>query len=344
MPKLRLISLLLVLVMVCACGDPPASAENTTIAPDSAPALASGPNPGESAIQNSAADLGKTVAVNDVAPAAGPVSGEPLMARELLDASFHADAAEGNEKVQIDLSQTHLGYVAVSIHSDKRFKFQVIHGEATYTYDVKSDGTPSIFPLQTGDGEYTFRAMENVEGKKYAQTLLLTKNVKLDDPFQPFLRPSDYSRYTADSLCVLEAADMTRNATNPVEIISVIYAYINKNIRYDHDKAATVKSGYLPNPDDTLRTKKGICFDYASLAAAMLRSQGIPCKVIFGYVAPNQLYHAWNMFYTEETGWVTVSFKTNGKDWTRLDLTFTANGQDDAFIGDGSNYSDLYFY
>ena len=50
------------------------------------------------------------------------------------------------------------------------------------------------------------------------------------------------------------------------------------------------------------------------------------------------------MFYTEETGWVTVSFKANGKDWTRMDLTFTANGQDDTFIGNGSNYTDLYFY
>ena len=36
--------------------------------------------------------------------------------------------------------------------------------------------------------------------------------------------------------------------------------------------------------------------------------------------------------------------KANGKDWTRMDLTFSANGRSDDFIGDGSNYTDLYLY
>ena len=267
-----------------------------------------------------------------------------LLSGPFLDATFHEDAAQGNDKVKIDLSGCSQGYVAVSATSDKRMKFQVIHGEVTYTYDIRSDGTPSVFPLQTGDGEYYFRAMENVEGKKYAQALLLGKQVVMDDPFQPFLRPSDYSRYSEDSLCVREAASLTRNAKDQLEVVGAIYSYINNFIRYDKEKAASVKSGYLPDPDETIMSRKGICFDYAALAAAMLRSQGIPCKLVFGYVAPNQLYHAWNMFYTEQTGWVTVSFKANSKDWTRLDLTFTANGQNDAFIGDGGNYTDLYFY
>jgi transglutaminase/protease-like cytokinesis protein 3 len=91
-------------------------------------------------------------------------------------------------------------------------------------------------------------------------------------------------------------------------------------------------------------TGKGICFDYASLAASMLRSQGIPTKIIFGYVAPDNLYHAWNMFYTEESGWVTVSFEVSEDTWARIDLTFSAGGASDQFIGDGSHYTDVYSY
>ena len=105
-----------------------------------------------------------------------------------------------------------------------------------------------------------------------------------------------------------------------------------------------MQSGYLSDPDSTMSTGKGICFDYAVLAAAMLRSQGIPTKMVFGYVAPNGIYHAWNMFYTKETGWVTVSFSVNKETWTRLDLTFSANGADSAFIGNGTNYADVYYY
>ena len=83
---------------------------------------------------------------------------------------------------------------------------------------------------------------------------------------------------------------------------------------------------------------------FPALAAAMLRSQGVPTKMIFGYVAPKDLYHAWNMFYTDETGWVLVGFEAGADTWNRIDLTFAAGGADAQFIGDGSNYSDVYFY
>lgn len=76
----------------------------------------------------------------------------------------------------------------------------------------------------------------------------------------------------------------------------------------------------------------------------MLRSQGIPTKIIFGYVAPGDLYHAWNMFYTEETGWITVEYQVFGGEWNRIDCTFAANGADPETIGDGTSYTDLYVY
>jgi hypothetical protein len=123
-----------------------------------------------------------------------------------------------------------------------------------------------------------------------------------------------------------------------------VYEYICDNITYDKEKASSVKSGYIPDPDSTFKEGKGICFDYACLAASMLRRMGIPTKIIFGYVEPDDLYHAWNMFYTEEDGWSSVEFKVDPKDWSRIDLTFSANGEDGDFIGDGSNYTDVYQY
>ena len=116
------------------------------------------------------------------------------------------------------------------------------------------------------------------------------------------------------------------------------------NVKYDQEKAQTVQSGYLPVPDETMNSGKGICFDYASLAASMLRSQGIPTQIIFGYVAPDDIYHAWNKFYTESGGWQLAEFTVSGPDWNRVDLTFSANGASNAFIGDGSNYMEAYTY
>ena len=40
----------------------------------------------------------------------------------------------------------------------------------------------------------------------------------------------------------------------------------------------------------------------------MLRSEGIPCKLITGYVG-EETYHAWNSFYVESEGWITVEIR-----------------------------------
>ena len=258
--------------------------------------------------------------------------------------SFNEDEAQEGNGAAIDLSSAEQGYVAVSANSGSRLKFQVIKGDETYTYDIDSDGTPSVFPLQCGNGTYQFKVMENIVDSKYAEMYTMTEDIKLKNEFQPFLRPSDYVDYSKNSDCVEKAAQIAAKAETAVDVVAGVYDYICSNVTYDDQKAATVQSGYLPDPDETMRTGKGICFDYASLAAALLRSQGIPCKVVFGYVAPDDLYHAWNMFYTTETGWVTVGFEVDEKNWTRMDLTFSANGADSEFIGDGSHYSDVYVY
>lgn len=263
---------------------------------------------------------------------------------EMKWSEFHPEAAQGDTGAAIDTSCVSDGYVAVSAMSDHRLKFQVVKGEETYNYDLRNDGTPSILPLQCGDGSYSFRIMENIVDKKYAVKFEVTADVKLNSEFEPFLRPNDYVNYDEDSACVKQASEFSKAASSEVDVVTSVYDFVCKNIKYDVKKAESVERMYLPDPDETLSSGKGICFDYASLAASMLRSQGIPTKVIFGYVSPDDLYHAWNMFYTEETGWVTAEFKVDNKAWTRLDLTFAANGSDAKFIGDGSNYSDLYQY
>lgn len=268
----------------------------------------------------------------------------PYVPPDMATAEFHPDLAEGDSRAKIDLSAVADGYVAVSANSDRRLKFQVVMGDQTYNYDLASDGTPSVFPLQSGDGSYRFRVMENVSESKYSELYSRSCEVTMRDPFAPFLRPSDYVNYRADSLCVSKARELASTAAGKLDVVSGVYDFVCKTVRYDSEKARTVQSGYLPDPDETMTTGMGICFDYAALAAAMLRSQGIPTKLIFGYVSPDSVYHAWNMFYTEETGWVTVEFQVQKDSWNRMDLTFAANGADAEFIGDGSNYADVYYY
>lgn len=256
---------------------------------------------------------------------------------------FDAQSAEGDNGIQIDTSHVSQGYVAASAVSTSRLKFQVLFGDIKYNYDLPSDGTPQCYVLQSGSGVYTFRVMQNTTEDKYAEVYSTTVSVQLENELVPFLRPSQMVDYTAESECVAKAAELATQASTESGVVANIYEYIQNNIVYDTQKAETVQSGYLPDPDETLRSGKGICYDYASLAAAMLRSQGIPTKLITGYVQPGDLYHAWNMIWLEETGWITVKIEAPAHSWERIDLTFAA-GASAAYTGDGTGYTDRLTY
>ncbi len=313
---LRALLVLLLAVMLClfGCGGGAADASETAA----------------SSVRENADDA--------AAPARGSYEAPPMATAE-----YHGDRASVNDQAVVDVSGVSKGYIAISAKAENRLKVQIVKGDMTYTYDLARDGTPSIYPLQCGNGSYYYSVLQNISGTKYARLTEGTVDVKLENEFVPFLRTSDYSKYTASSECVAKAAELTQSADTSLEAVGSIYEFLRENITYDKEKAKTVNLGYLPYPDETLSTGKGICFDYASLACAMLRSQGIPTKLVVGYVAPNDIYHAWNMFYTEETGWVTASFQAH-KDWNRIDITFSAGGAPPEFVGSGDNYADVYYY
>ena len=79
---------------------------------------------------------------------------------------------------------------------------------------------------------------------------------------------------------------------------------------------------------------------------AMLRSQGIPTKMVFGYTG--SIYHAWINTWSSDTGWVTGSIYFNGKDWKLMDPTFASTAKSSAeimnYIGNGANYTAKYIY
>ena len=106
--------------------------------------------------------------------------------------------------------------------------------------------------------------------------------------------------------------------------------------------AATVTSGYLPDLDTVLSKMSGICFDYAALMTGMLRSQGVPTKLVIGYAG--DVYHAWINVYSSSTGWVEGVVYFDGVNWQRMDPTFASSGGAGVmdYIGDGTNYSAKY--
>lgn len=247
----------------------------------------------------------------------------------------------------IDYSNVEDGYVMVKYKkaSDKTIKAQLKGPKTTYTYNVTPEEW-EVFPLSDENGKYQLSVLRNVSGKKYAVVMTQSFDVKLDNEFGPFLLPNQYVNYADAPKTVKKAASLCKNAEEPLKKVEAVYNYVVKNFTYDKEKAKTVKSGYLPDLDAVLKAKKGICFDYASLMAGMLRSEGVPCKLVVGYAG--EAYHAWISVWVEGEGWIEGVVFFDGEHWQRMDPTFASSGgQSKAimkYIGDGENYSAKYFY
>jgi len=202
--------------------------------------------------------------------------------------------------VTIDASHTDQGYVMIRCEpSEKRLKARIATSAQTYYYDLPGGEAYSVYPLQMGDGAYTVRVMEQVEDDLYALRYGVEIDVKLADETIPFLYPNQYVWYDANSATVQKARELARGMTDQAEIAKAFYKFVVKHMTYDNELAKTVEKGYLPSADASLASGKGICFDYAALLAVMLRSEGIPTRVLIGTVTPENLYHAWNSVFLE---------------------------------------------
>ncbi len=253
-------------------------------------------------------------------------------------------SVQSNEKAAVDASNIAEGYVLVKYTGGKNVKIKVqITKGTTYTYNLNNQGANEVFPLTEGNGAYSIKVFENTEGNKYAQAYSCSVNLNLRNEFLPFLYPNQYVNFTDNSQCVGVAAQIAAGKSD-IDKLTAIYEYVVANISYDYNKAATVQPGYLPNNDTTLATRTGICFDYASLMGAMLRSQNIPCKLVVGYAG--EAYHAWINVYLEGQGWVEKAIYFDGQNWTLMDPTFASTGGAGAidYITNNANYTMKYAY
>jgi transglutaminase-like putative cysteine protease len=230
--------------------------------------------------------------------------------------------------------------------TDKKIKVQIIKDGDTYTYDLPTDGNFSVLPLTQGDGDYKIKVYKNVVENEYVLSYQTEIYVKLSDEFLPFLYPNQYVNFTADSETVKKAEQLVRSAKSELDVVSIIYNFVIDKFTYDYEKAQTVKSGYLPDVDEVLKEKKGICFDYTAVMCCMLRSLGIPTKLVIGYVG--DIYHAWISVYITDIGWVNNIIEFDGKDWKLMDPTMdsTSNSDKDVVkkINEGVNYIEKYAY
>lgn len=249
----------------------------------------------------------------------------------------------------IDYSNASQGYISARYTgSNPKVKLQVSCNGGKEPHDIPSNGTTVYIPLIFGSGTYTAYLGEHIAGTtRYAEVASVDFNVSLDSSLSTYLYPNMYANYSQSSDCVYKAAELCAGKTSDIEKIAAVFGWVTSNVTYDHDLAKTVQTGYVPDPNRTYSKRTGICFDYASLMCAMLRSQSIPTRLVVGNASPD-IWHAWNEVYTEETGWITPELLLKNAGYNIVDSTFYASAgnksQIASYISNSVNYQAVHYY
>lgn len=275
---------------------------------------------------------------------------EPQGGREtaavLLIPEAPGEAVAGNDYAELDWSNADEGYIQVRYDGPAlKAKVQILDPMGlTYIYTVYP-GDLGVLPLTGGPGLYNVTVMENAFDDFYAVAFKTELEAEVTDEFRPYLYPNQYVWYTADSQVFALGRELSDRSADDIAYVQNVYEYVTENIVYDRELAANVPVDYLPDVDRTIETGKGICLDYASLMTALLRSQGIPAKLVVGWSGTQ--YHAWISVYLKETGWVDGAFFFDGVNWSRLDPTIAAGNRGTTvkdYVNNSSNYIERFFY
>ena len=213
-------------------------------------------------------------------------------------ADAHWPAASGDYVLEdgnlhLDASHSEDGYVMARVitPTGNRMKMQVTFASgAQLLYDIDSGGGDEIIPLQLGSGAYSFALFENVEGTKYASGGYVDLSVQLAREDAAFLVPNQYVNYTTQSPSVAQS-DIFAEAGSETEIFNQVCNFMAGEFAYDYVRAQTISPGELPEVDECFTSRMGICQDLSAVMISMLRVQGIPSRLIIGYV--DGYYHAW---------------------------------------------------
>lgn len=346
--QFKLLSLIISCTCVlCACGQTASFSGSTTDIAETDTALETAT--AENASSDETASFGETVILETLVDEEVPTTALNTAGTRDNTPVCYVPTASGvtvysNALAEIDASNTAEGYIMVNYKgTNQKVKLQMTGSNGvTYTYTLH--GGYETFPLSAGSGSYKVAVYENVSGNQYATAISQTISANITNAYGPYLYPNQYVDFNAASQVVSKAKQLAEGCSTDLDVVTKVYNYAT-TIAYDYNKANAVQSGYVPNPDIIMQNGTGICLDYASVMASMLRSQGIPTRLEVGYAG--SAYHAWISTYIHDIGWVNGVIEFDGTNWSLMDPTFAATSSDATlknFIGDGSNYKTKYIY
>lgn len=237
------------------------------------------------------------------------------------------------EDFEIDSSKTDNGVIIVKNIKDtgKRMKIQIVKGENKFVYEIRTSEKQESYPLQLGNGTYKISILENIADTRYKVLKTSDVEVKLSSDKVVYLQSVQSIQWTDDMAPVKYAKTVMAGKQSDLDKVKAIYNHMVENYSYNWDVYNKLPSTYLPDIETTYTTKTGICYDYSSLTASMLRSLGYPTRLVKGYSTLVEGYHAWNEVWLNN-------------EWITIDTTVDSSAKSTTFKKDKTKYTPSSYY
>lgn len=242
-----------------------------------------------------------------------PTTEEPAKAQVT---SANVESAPATSVPEMDDKNKNNGSINIKYtnNTGKKMKVSIKKDCSNAYFDFKGNGTFESFPLQYGSGQYTVGLFLNDNGTKYTSVKTWTIQVNIGNANSVYLNSNQIVNFAGAPNAVSKAKSLVSGMTSDEDKIKAIYKFVVYNINYNSNKVDSVSSGYIPNIDSTYGSQSGICYDFSAIFAGMLRSVGVPTKLVMGTSSNVSGYHAWNEVYI------------NGK-WNIIDTSYDSQAR-----------------
>jgi len=173
----------------------------------------------------------------------------------------------------------------------------------TYVLDEFNNKYVSFKINENGEFEYVLSADINTTAfstnfQDYSITPPTNEEVK------QFLNPTEKVESNSTEIKTLEKNKILNNSF--LDSLNTTILWVNDYVEYA--QGTDFQYYYLQQKSaiDTLLSKKGVCDEFANLAAAILRAKGIPTRLAIGITYDGSEWgnHAWIEEYHKEAGWI----------------------------------------
>ncbi|MDB4895258.1 MAG: transglutaminase protein, partial [Firmicutes bacterium] len=182
--------------------------------------------------------------------------------------------------------------------------------EATYRVPIKDGQFREDLHLRFGAGSYAvvlYTQVANTQLTELVRFTVTTSSAKDERDLLPS------ASIESDNAQIMALASELAGGKSAMEAGKAVFEWTARNVRYDRDKAASWRVDPDEGAERTLRTRTGVCRDYAALAVALLRAAGVKSHIVTGRAGSGYdvAGHAWVEFY-------------NGDRWVEMDPTFAS--------------------